>query len=267
LGVPRELTGTAVGFVYNDLASFEAALEKLEGRVGVVVMEPMRSCEPAPGYLEAIAARCREIGAVLVFDEVTSGWRFGFPGAWKYLGVEPDIAVYAKATTNGFPGAAIIGRAEIMDAAKTSFISSTYWTDGIAPAAALTCVRKMRDQKVQPAIWALGQKLQVELQKLIETYPECRLVLSGMPAVPVLTFDLGDDSLYARILMIRKMAARGFLVSGPFFLMFAHDEAVIQSMLSALDETLSEIEVLVQSGRVREETGEVRAREGFKRLV
>src|SRR5262249_18639084 len=149
LGVPRELLGTSVPFKYNDLASFDQAMEKLDGRLAGVGMEPVRSQWPKDGFLEKIAKRCRDAGGGFMVDEVTSGWRFGFAGALTKIGVQPDVVVYAKAMSNGFPCAAIVGRGEVMDAANPSFISSSYWTDGVGPAASLACIRKMRDRGVQ----------------------------------------------------------------------------------------------------------------------
>jgi glutamate-1-semialdehyde 2,1-aminomutase len=266
LGVPRELRGTSVGFRYNDYASFEEALDKLDSGVAAVVMEPMRSQYPQDDFLEKIAARCKRDGIVLIIDEITSGWRFGFPGALQKLGVEPDIAVYAKAMSNGFPCAAVVGRAEIMDAANASFISSTYWTDGVGPAAALAAVGKMRDLNVQQDIWKKGEVLQANLQKLIEAHPASQLTMSGMPAATFLAFNLGEATQAARALLIRKMVSRGYLVSGLFYTMLAHEPHHFDSMLGALDETLSEIDLLAETGRVQEEAGTVGAA-GFARLA
>lgn len=183
LGVPRELSGTAVPFRYNDWASFESACDRLDGRLAAVVMEPTRTQFPEDGFLEKIARRCREKGIVLVFDEITSGWRFGFPGAHTALGVHPDIAVYAKAISNGFPCAAIIGSESVMEAANTSFISSSYWTDGVGPAAALTCTRKMRAVKAQAYVWELGGHLQKGLSELAGRYPALKMKSWGCPAI------------------------------------------------------------------------------------
>src|SRR5690606_13332797 len=101
------------------------------------------SQEPANQFLEKVAARCRERGGILVIDEITSGLRYGFPGASARFGLEPDIAVYAKAMSNGIPFAAVIGRDSVMENAADCFISSSYWTDGIGPAAALALLEKM----------------------------------------------------------------------------------------------------------------------------
>ncbi len=247
LGVPRELHGTSVPFQYNDIASLEDALRRLDGRLAAVVMEPLRSQWPADGFFEEAAARCRAAGAVFVVDEVTSGWRFGFPGASSRLGVEPDIAVYAKAMSNGFPCAAVIGHADVMDAANRSFISSSYWTDGVGPAAALAAIRKIRADHVQADVWKLGVVLQTGLQQLSSAYPCLNLRVGGMPAAPSLTFDLGRESAAARALMIRKMLSRGYLMSGQLYVMQAHDALRVDAMLSELNDVLDGISDSLQS--------------------
>lgn len=265
-GVPRELTGTSVPFRYNDLESFEAALEKLGANLAVVVMEPMRSEFPKDDFLTKVAARCRELGAVFVVDEVTSGLRYGFPGALSKLGVEPDIVVYAKAYSNGIPFGAIIGRDEIMTKADTSFISSSYWTDGIGTAAALAVIGKMESQHIHEVVWERGLRFKQTLEEIATRYPECQLKVGGMPVSPTLQFQLGSASNRTKSEMIRRMVDRGFLVSSALYLMFAHQESHIQQFLSSFEEVLQEMEkVIATDGGFGEGYSESSA--GFSRLV
>ena len=266
-GVPRELKGTAVPFKYNDLASFEAALAKLGDNLACVVMEPMRSQQPQDGFLAKVAARCRAAGGVFVVDEVTSGLRYGHPGALTHLGVEPDVVVYAKAMSNGFPFGAVVGRDSIMQAADGSFISSSYWTDGVGPAAALAVLEKVERLGVQKIVWGRGEKLQTSLRSLATRHPACRLVVGGMPATPTMVFDLGADAPLAQTLYVRKMRERGFLVASYYYIMLAHDDTRIASMLAAADETMGEIAAIVDRGTLAEESGVARGLRGFTRLA
>src|SRR5690606_6651227 len=112
-------------------------------------MEPMRSQFPRDHFLERIREKCRQKNAVFVVDEITSGLRYGFPGGLSKTGVEPDMVVYAKAMSNGFPFAAVIGREQVMNEAEDSFISSSYWTDGVGTAAALAVLKKMQRLNIQ----------------------------------------------------------------------------------------------------------------------
>ncbi len=266
LGVPRELAGTAIPFRYNDFASFTAALDKL-GKPAAIVMEPMRSEEPREDFVAKVAAAARAVGAVFILDEVTSGWRFGFPGAARKVGVEPDVAVYAKAMSNGFPCAAIVGRSEVMDAANPSFISSSYWTDGVGPAAALACIRKLRACAVHEHVWELGGHLQTGLRAVAAKHESLQLKVGGMPCAPSLAFQLGDLSAAAKALMIRAMLTRGFLFSSQLYAMWPHDAAMIDRALAALDESLVAVSALHRAGSLEAEGGIARGQSGFARLA
>lgn len=256
LGVPRELAGTAVPFRYNDLASFHAALQKLDGKLAAVVMEPMRSELPRDGFLQQVIDACHAAGAVYVLDEVTSGWRFGFPGAAPGLGIEPDISVYAKAMSNGYPAGAIVGKNEVMDAANGSFISSSYWTDGVGTAASLACIRKMQREGVQQQVWHLGERLQSGLREVAARHPALQLKVGGMPCAPSLAF----ANPAAKQHMIRHMLQRGFLMSSQLYVTWSHTEATLDEMLAALDESL----VIVANTPLESSQG---PQQGFARLV
>lgn len=267
LGVPRELAGTAVPFQYNDLAAFQKALNRLDGRLAAVVMEPMRSELPRDGFLEKVKAACHAAGAVLIIDEVTSGWRFGFPGACATLGIEPDMAVYAKALGNGFPSGAIVGRSEVMDAANASFISSSYWTDGVGTAAALACLRKMQRISAQDYAWTLGMKLQNALRAVAARYPELKLTIGGQPAAPSIAFGLGKESAAAKALYLRRMLARGWLTSTQLYVMCTHIESQVNAFVATLDEVLSGIAAHAASGTLGTEAGKIEQQTGFTRLA
>ncbi len=267
LGVPRELAGTAVPFRYNDPDSFRAALDKLDGKLAAVVMEPMRSELPRDGFVEQAAAACRAAGGVFVLDEVTSGWRYGFPGAAAKLGIEPDLAVYAKAMSNGLPCGAIVGRNAVMDAANDSFISSSYWTDGIGPAAALACLSKMRREGVQQHVWRLGERLQAGLREIAARHPSLELKIGGMPCSPSVAFQLSDASAAAKALMIRRMLERGYLMSSQLYVMSPHTDALLSGMLSALDESLAAVSSIQARGALQAESGIQGIQQCFTRLV
>lgn len=266
-GVPRELAGTSVPFQYNDWNSFEAAIDALGDNFAAVVMEPMRSQFPQGDFLERIREKCKQKNAVFVVDEITSGLRYGFPGALSKTGVEPDMVVYAKAMSNGFPFAVIVGREEVMNDADASFISSSYWTDGVGTAAALAVLKKMQDLKVQQEVWEKGIKFQYALKEIADRYPSCAVETGGMPSTPTLTFQLAGNAPAAKTLYIRKMLEKGFLVSSIFYLMYAHEEKHITLLLEALDHVLADIEKIITDGALAQETGSYTAGAGFTRLA
>ena len=266
-GVPRELRGTAIPFRYNDRASFQAALDKFGNNLAAVVMEPMRSELPRDGFLQHVAASCRAAGAVYVVDEVTSGWRFGFPGACPQLNIQPDIVVYAKAMSNGVPCGAIIGTDAVMDAANSSFISSSYWTDGIGSAAALACIDRMHTLGVQQHVWQLGKVMQQSLREVAARNSTLNIKVAGMPCAPSFAIQLGDLSAAAKAMCIRQMFKRGFLFSSQLYVMWPHTEAMVNAMTTALDESLAEVTRLHTEGGLQTEAGPMPANTGFARLV
>jgi glutamate-1-semialdehyde 2,1-aminomutase len=217
--------------------------------------------------LQTVAAACVQQGAVLVMDEVTSGWRYGFPGAAPRFGVTPDIAVYAKAMSNGVPAAAIVGRGAVMDSANESFISSSYWTDGIGPAAALACIKKMQRCGAQAHVWRLGERLQQGLRVIADRSAGLAMTIAGQPSAPSLAFPKDDQGFAAKVLLIRKMLARGFMVSTQFYVMLAHDEEMIDTLLHHLSEVVDELDILHGSGGLEREAGAIQPRAGFARLA
>jgi glutamate-1-semialdehyde 2,1-aminomutase len=267
LGVPRELRGTSVPFRYNDLASLDAALAQLDGNLAAVVMEPMRSQMPADDFVAKAAARCRAANAVFVIDEVTSGLRFGFPGALSRLNIEPDLVVYAKAMSNGFPFGVVIGKDVIMKSADASFISSSYWTDGVGPAAALAVLEKAQRLHLHELIWQRGTNLQASLKLVADKHPLSQLVVGGMPAIPTVTFNLGSEARSAQTFFVRKMLARGFLVSSVFYLMLAHEDDCIKQLLEAVEGVLGELDQSIISGSLATEKMNSGLPTGFARLA
>ncbi len=266
-GVPRELAGTSTPFVYNDLASLKAAIARHEGNLAAVVMEPMRSQWPHGRFLEQAAALCRAAGAVWVVDEITAGLRFGTPGALARLGAEPDLAVYAKAFGNGYPFGAVVGREAVMAGADESFISSSYWTDGIGTAAALAVLEQVEKTGASQVVWKQGERMQRAMREIAARHPACAFTVGGMPASPSTTFALGADAPLAKALYPRKMAARGYLVGGVCYLMLAHGEGVISRFLEVLDEVLGELAEAISHGRLEAEAGVPRQEAGFVRLA
>jgi glutamate-1-semialdehyde 2,1-aminomutase len=266
-GVPRELAGTSAPFRYNDLQSFDQALSQLDGNLAAVVMEPMRSQWPHEGFLETVAQRCRAAGGVLIIDEVTSGLRYGFPGASARLGLYPDLAVYAKAMSNGFPFGVVVGRKGVMESAEASFISSSYWTDGVGTSAALAVLRRMERERIFDEMWSRGLKLRAALEQIAACYPLCRVAVSSMPTTPTLVFDLGAATVGVQQRYVREMLQRGVLAASFTYLMLAHSEDARARFLAACDESLAAVSLAISQEGLSGMTSAGTARRGFARLA
>ena len=264
-GVPTQLAGTALPFSYNQLDSLKKIVEQHGPRLAAVVMETTRNADPAPGFLEGVRELCDRTGAVMVFDEISIGWRLMLGGAHLRFGVSPDIAVFAKAMGNGHPMAAILGRAAVMQAAQESFISSTYWTESVGPVAALATLRKMQRVNVPEHIAAIGARLREGVLRIAER--ECvPLKLTGYPAMTSFSFE-HPEGLALQTLLTVRMLRRGFLAGGTFYPSLAHTPQHVEQYLAAAEEVFAELGQAVRNGDAVDRIGGPVRHSGFARLA
>lgn len=264
-GVPSPLAGTALAFSYNRVEQVEEIFHVHGPRIAAVVMEPTRSIHPQTGFLETIRKLCDQHRALLVFDEITAGWRFALGGAHLLYGVQPDIAVFAKTISNGHPMAAIIGRAEAMQAAQGSFISSTYWTEAVGPAAAIATIRKMQAHDVPGHIAQIGILVRDGLAQ-IATDTKVPLVISGHPALTFCSFD-HPDAAAMQTFVTARMLERGFLSGSGFYPSLAHKIEHVSGYLAAAMEVFAELARAVSAGSLLEKIGGPVRHTGFQRLA
>ncbi len=238
LGVPRGLAGTALPFPYGDVTALAERLDAHRGEVAAVVMEPLRSEWPAPGYLTEVAKLCRAQGAVFVLDEVSSGLRFGMQAAQGRLGVVPDLAVFAKSISNGYPLGMVVGRREVMEPAARMFISSTYWSDPIGLIAGLTTIRELRRRDTATYLERFGAALQRRIDEAARDV-EFGVRCGGLPVHPHLHFDAPDAATRKKLatLYIQEMAKRGCHGYASFYLNAAQGEAELEQTVAAARET------------------------------
>jgi len=181
-GVPRGLAGTAIPFDANSIESLREKIRGKEGRIGVIVIEPARGEDAPEGYLKALRELSNEIGAVLIFDEITSGYRMCAGGIHRIYGVQPDIAVFAKSMANGYAMSAILGAEKVMQAAQTTFISSTNWTDRIGPVAALATLKKYQRENAEKHLIDKGVRVK-EIWKQAAQKSNLNIAISGLPTL------------------------------------------------------------------------------------
>ena len=243
-GVPAELAGTVHTFCYNQLDEFDSAIEACGKDLAAIVMEPTRSADPKPGFLETIRQRANKLGVPLIFDEISAGWRYCVGGSHLMFNVQPDIAVFAKAISNGFPMAAVIGRSEVMSACHESFISSTYWTEGIGPAAALATIRKLQQKDVPAHLQAIGSRV-MNGWKALAAKHKLDVAVGGRPASCSLSFNHPQNAELLT-LMTTRMLDDGFLAAGSCSLTFAHQQHHVASYLQALDNVFVELSEAIQ---------------------
>ncbi len=250
-GVPRCLEGTATPFPYGDAAALGELLDKHRGEVAAVIMEPLRSAWPPEGYLAEVRKLATEAGVVLIFDEVSTGFRFSPGGVQPVLGVEPDMAVFAKSISNGYAMGAVVGRREVMEPAAQMFISSTYWSDTIGLRAALTTLREVRRRNVPEQLDQLGRRLQSRLNAATEE-TGAPIRCEGVSVHPQLVFDIDDATLKQKLttLYIQEMAKRGCHGYTSFYLNAAQGDAEIEQTLAAARETFQIITDALACGKI-----------------
>ncbi len=268
IGVPRVLAGTAVPFAYGDLDALGTLLDRHRGEVAAVIMEPLRSELPPDGYLAGVAQLARDHQAVFILDEVSAGLRYGTGGAQGYLGVTPDMAVFAKSLSNGYPMAAVVGTRAVMEPAARMFISSTYWSDTIGLRAALTTLREVRRRDVPSQLWRFGTELK---RRLNQVGQETGLgaCCQGVDVHPALRFGLADPLLNSQVttLYIQEMAKRGCHGFAAFYLNAAQGEAELEQTIAAARETFTIIRDSLESQTVAQRLECDVQQDSFRRLV
>ena len=246
LGVPSGLAGTNLPFHYNNIGEFNALMEKHRGKIAAVVMEPIRNDYPEDGFLQKIRAATEAEGIVLVFDEVSAGFRLCTGGSHKVLGVNPDIAVFAKGMTNGYPLTAIIGRRNIMDAAQGTFISSTFYTERVAFAATLKSIEVYERERVWEKQSAYGKLVQDGWKAKAEA-AGLNIDIGGI--LPMSHFAIiGDEKpLVYKTFVTQEMLKRGYLASNAFYTSYAHSPEIIEEYLENIGEVFQAIGKTIQA--------------------
>lgn len=262
-GVPQDLTGSVRPFAYNDLAAFDAAVNDPE--VGTIFMEVSRNEGPEPGYLEHVRDVATKKGIVLIFDECTSGFRETFGGLHLKFGVEPDIAVFGKTLGNGYAVTAIIGRKSVMEAAQTTFISSTFWTERIGSAAALATLDVMERERSWERITATGQGVRARWADLAAAVG-IEIDQWGLPALCGFTVRSPHAQVY-KTYITQEMLKKGWLAGNSLYCSLAHTEDLVDGYFDALAPVWAEI-AACEAGR--RDPGDLLdgpvAHSGFRRL-
>ena len=261
-GVPINLKGTVFPFEYNDYEGLKEILEKHD--IGVIKMEVIRNFGPSDDFLKKVRALATHRGAVLIFDECTSGFRESFGGIHKLYDVEPDIAMFGKAMGNGYAITAIIGRRDVMEAAQSSFISSTFWTERIGPTAALKTLQVMERDRSWEKITDIGGSMKTQWQVLADKY-NLKIKHVGINALAGFSFDLADTFKY-KTLITQEMLSSGYLAGTNFYACTQHTAEHIETYIHYLDpvfKTIAECEAGRDINKVLR--GPV-SHAGFKRL-
>lgn len=263
-GVPQGLRGTILPFHYNKLEELQRIVREHKGKIAAIIMEPVHSEEPRNDFLQKVRAIATKIGAVLVFDEITVGWKLTFGGAHLLYGVHPDMAIFGKATSNGYPMGAIIGKRPIMQAAQDTFISSSYWAERIGPVAALATIKKMKRVNFSAHFVRVARRVRSIWQHAAKKHG---LPISTSESLGILTFTFNmRDAQEARTLFVQEMLQQGILAGTVFYGSFAHAPAHLARYEKAVDKVFSLIARARREGSIRTYLQGPVAHAGFQRL-
>ena len=237
-GVPRNLKNTVIPFQYNNFSELELLVSNHD--IGVIKMEVQRNEEPKDGFLKKVRKLATDKGIVLIFDECTSGFRETFGGLHKKYGVNPDMAIFGKALGNGYAITALIGRREIMEAAQSTFISSTFWTERIGSVAALKTLEIMERDKSWETITNTGNNISKSWLNLGNKY-KLDVSVSGLPALTGFNIH-SDDWLKYKTLITQEMLKKGILATDSVYVCIEHKYRIVEDYFEKLEPVFEQIE-------------------------
>lgn len=260
-GVPRGLAGSSAPFDITNIDSLVEAIESRSGEVGVVVLEPARGVAVSEECLKNIRSVCDEHNIVLIYDEITSGFRLCPGGMHRQHSVHPDIAVLAKSIANGYPMAVVMGTEKVMSAAQDTFISSTNWTDRTGPVAALATIEKYT--KTSTEVWIAERGNQVKNLWLSEA-SECgiEIEVSGIASLPAFSFG-GKLAPHLNALFVSLMLENNILGFRQFKPSLAHTSSCVEHYGEVLRDVFTQIRGLSTRKILQVEP----AHTGFHRLT
>lgn len=257
-GIPRAVCDLTHSFPFNDLEALDALLSKYKNEFAAVMLEPAGANLPQEGYLEAVRDLAHRHGALLLFDEVVTGFRWAPGGAQEYYGVTPDLASFGKALGNGLPIAAVVGRADVMREMEEVFLSSTFGGETLSLAASLAVIKKIKSEPVIDHLWEVGARISTHVRSSIKRHGLAD-VMSLIGAAPwtILTY---KDTLKARkeaikTLFIREMLKAGVLINASNNVTYAFCEGDISRVFGAYDHALSAVAMALDEGNLEAQLG------------
>jgi len=262
-GVPKELKGNTLPFIYNDIDSLKNIIDNNKD-IGVIIMEPQRTQKMSIKFLKEVREIATKIGAILIFDEVTSGFRINNGGIHLNTGVDPDMAVFGKALGNGFPISAIIGKKEIMEAAQTSFISSTFWTERIGFTAALKTLEIIEKKKIYNNLIDYGNQVTDAWEKSA-IKNNINIKVTGIPPLRYFAF-VNDNPEETQTYYTQEMLKKGFLAGSSVYATNAYSNRIIRKYKESMMYVFDKINYYNSKGNLIDKLEGPVIEKGFKRL-
>lgn len=252
-GVPESVKELTIPFEYNNVKSLEKIFAENRDEIAAVIMEPLTMSEPKNNFLQDVKELTHRNGALLIFDEIVTGFRLNLGGAQQYYGVIPDLATFGKGMANGMPLSAIVGKREIMKEFDEVFFSSTFGGEAVSLAAAISTLEEIKKKSAIEHFWRQGLKLKDGYNELAQSfgladYTQC----IGLPAYNALYFRdaKGDDSLEMKSLFQQEMIKRGILTIGVHLISLSHSDEDINKTLEAYNDTFKILRQAIDEGNI-----------------
>ncbi len=262
IGVPDNLRGTIHPFKYNDIKSFKNLINR-NPNIGTVFMEVQRNEKPKRDFLKIIRKITLKKDILLIFDECTSGFREVYGGLHKKYKVYPDIAVFGKALGNGIPITAVIGKKNVMEKSKKSFISSTFWTDSTGPAAAIATLEEMKKVKSWKKTVLIGKKIKKFWKSLSKKY-NIELNISGLDSMPTFNFK-NKLNLYFKTFITQELLKKNILATNTVYCCIDH-EKYLHKYFKELDIVFKKIKFIINNESILDYLDYPVSNPGFSRL-
>lgn len=235
-GIPAGAHAAFTSIPFDDLAALERAAAAAGSRLAAILLEPVVERLPSAEWIAAARALCDRTGAILIFDEIKTGFRLRPGGYQEYAGVEPDLATFGKAMANGFPLAAVVGRAEVMGAARETWISSTLASEGAALAAANAVLDWHERADVCDALWQTGTEMMDGVRRAIAASGIRGVTVDGIAPMWLMRFD--EPARQSRFLALALAEGVLFKRGAYNFASLAHGEEAVAHIEQAASSAL-----------------------------
>lgn len=240
LGVPSCLSNSTYPFIFNDSQSLKEAFQLHKGKIAGVIMEPIRGKKPSDQFITELKELLKKESAILIIDEVTSGFRENLGGYHLLTNFDPDIAILGKGLGNGYPISAVIGKNKYMKAAENTFISSTFFTERIGFVAAISTLEQMAELNVQKRLIEIGKIIKSEWERISSKY-SIDISISGLDPLATFSFLDQKNSLEMMTFFIQEMLKMKFLAGPSYYASFAATDKDISDYLNCFDKILNRI--------------------------
>ncbi len=265
LGVPKFLRGSVIPFRFNNFHDLDKVIKKYACKAAAIVMEPCREEMPSREYLIELKKIAKRNNTLLIFDEITSGWRVGTSGIHMNLNIHPDMAIFGKTIANGIAMGAIVGKRKVMKNATKTFLSSAFWTERIGPGCAVEFIKKHKKLNLGKVLVKKGAKIK-EIWKNAAKNSNLDIEINGID--PLASFKLKIKNWDVAITyFIQEMLKRKFLASDRCYSNYKHDDKSLKKYKDACNEIFSEIYKYSKSNKLKSKLDGPVKQMGFKRLT